>query len=145
MTYFDFTDEIHRSLAEAKDEPTKWSVRTTVGRQLFPRAVELAGFRFLPEGSSLVPASFENVLVIGIATWSDPELRALEKLAPVILQSPAPVFVYDIDDWSLERIQDVMPGATKMLGTPIVAQYTRGRLSYFGYGDDAMRWLDQFR
>jgi hypothetical protein len=37
-----------------------------------------------------------------------------------------------------------MPQARRILGTPIAAHYRDGQLSYFGYGPDAILWLDQF-
>ena len=143
MKFFDFTDQIARAHAEAQDDAEKLSLRTTVGRQLFPSAAEMAGFRFLREGSSLNSSNFDRVLIVGVATWSDPDLLTLERLAAVVRGRPVPVYVFDIDDWSIERIGHVISQAPRIDGTPVAAYYQDGQLSYFA-GRDAILGLDQF-
>jgi hypothetical protein len=144
MSFFDFSDEVERAIWEAKDDVSRLCARTTIGRQRFPDAVMRAGFSLLEPGRPLSPDACQHVLVVGVATWSDPDLIALEKLAVDSRGRDVKVLVFDIDDWSLEDILRTFPGVTAVRATPVVAQYRNEVLTFQGEGRDAILWLDQF-
>ena len=100
MSFFDFSDEVERAIWEAKNEASRLSARTTIGRIRFPNAVARAGFSLLKPRQSFLPSAHQYVLVIGVATWSDPDLAALEKLAKDSRNRDVEVMVFDIDYWS---------------------------------------------
>jgi hypothetical protein len=145
MSFFDFSDEVEREIWEAKDDVSRrLCARTTIGRKRFPDAVTRAGFSLLTPGHPFSPSGWHHVLVIGVATCSDPDLSALEKLAVDSRGRDVKVLVFDIDDWSLKDILGKFPGVTTIRATPVVAQYRDEVLTFQGEGRDAMLWLDQF-
>lgn len=143
VSFFDFSAEVERAVTEASDDTSRWCARTEVGRRLFPGAVERAGFSLLQPASAFSPGAREHVLVVGAASWSDPDLAALEKLAEQTRNRDVPVVVIDVDDWRLEDILRAFPGAPNPKATPFVLQYKRGALTYAGDGHEAVLWLDQ--
>jgi hypothetical protein len=143
LRYFDFSDEVERAVLEARDEPSRLSARTETGRKVFPRAVARAGFSLMPVGELFVPGDSEHVLVIGVATWSDPDLAALDRLAQNTRDRIIEVRVLDIDDWTLDDILRTFSGARRFRSTPLVLQYKEGVLTFSGEGHDAVLWLDQ--
>jgi hypothetical protein len=143
MSFFDFSDEVAREIWEANDDVWRLCARTTIGRKRFPDAVTRAGFFLLIPGRPFSPSG-NHVLVIGVATWSDPDLIALEKLAIDSRGRDVKVLVFDIDDWSLKDILGTFPGVVTIRATPVVAQYRDEVLTFQGDGPDAMLWLDQF-
>lgn len=78
-----------------------------------------------------------------MASWSDPDLAAPDRLAQRTRNRDMQVVVFDLDYWALEDIQGTFPGAPKLKATPFVLQYTRGALAYAGDGHEAILWLDQ--
>jgi hypothetical protein len=143
VRYFDFSDDVERAFWEAQDEASRLSARTEVGRRLFPRAVARAGFQMLSAGQPFVPAPNEQVLVIAVATWSDPDLAALDELAQNTRDRRMKVIVLDIDDWKLDEILRTFPGAERFRSTPLVLLYKGGALTFSGEGHGAILWLDQ--
>jgi hypothetical protein len=143
VRYFDFSDDVERAVWEARDEITRLSARTETGRRLFPMAAARAGFTLTSVGQPFVPGANEHVLVIGIATWSDPDLAALDGLAQNTRERRIKVLVLDIDDWKLDDILRTFPGAQRFRSTPLVLQYKGGVLAFSGEGHDAILWLDQ--
>jgi hypothetical protein len=81
VNFFDFSDEVQRAATEASDDLKRWGARTEVGRRLFPDAVERAGFSLLQPRAALSQGASEHVLVVGAASWSDPDLAAPDRLA----------------------------------------------------------------
>jgi hypothetical protein len=110
MSFFDFSDEAAHEIWEAKDDIQRLCARTTIGRKLFPDAVTRAGFSLLTSGRQFSPGGWRHVLVIGVATWSDPDMIALEKLAADSRGRDVKVLVFDVDDWSLPDILGTFPG-----------------------------------
>jgi len=104
MNFFDFSDETERAAGEARDEATRLSARTVVGRQRFPGAVQKAGFTLIHPGQPFDPNAYPQILVIGAATWSDPDLATLDRLANDPATRRFKIFVFDIDDWGLDAI-----------------------------------------
>lgn len=143
MSFFDFSGEVQRAVAEAPDEMARWCARTDVGRRLFPGAVERAGFWLLQPREAFRPGAREHVLVVGAASWSDPDMAALDRLAEQTRIRDVRVVVFDVDDWQLEDILLAFPDAPKPKATPFVLQYKQGALPYAGDGHDAVMWLDQ--
>lgn len=143
MSFFDFSDAVELAVREAKDDASRLSARTVVGRRLFPSEVKRAGFSLMSAEEELPTVVNEPLLVIGIATWSGPDLAALDRLAQKYLWPVRQVFVLDIDDWSLDDMPQTLPGARGLKSTPFVLQYRDGALTYSGEGHDAILWLDQ--
>jgi hypothetical protein len=143
LRFFDFSAEVERAIAEARDEISRWCARTEVGRRLFPGAVERAGFCFLRPHEEARLTSEEHLVVIGVATWSDRDLAALDRLAQETRKRHLRVVVFDVDDWQLEEIRAAFPGTLNPKATPVVLRYERGTLTYAGDGHDAVLWLDQ--
>lgn len=143
MNFFDFSAEVERAVAEAPDDMARWSARTDVGRRLFPSAVERAGFSLLQPQATFSPGVGEHVLVVGAASWSDPDLAALDRLAQHARNRDMHVVVFDVDYWSLEDILRAFPGVPNPKATPFVLQYKRGALTFAGGGHEAIQWLDQ--
>ena len=133
---------MQRAVVEAPDEMARWCARTEVGRRLFPGAVDRAGFWLLRPREGFRPDSGEHVLVIGAASWSDPDLAALDRLAQQTRNQNVRVVVFDVDDWQLKDIQGAFPGVPNPKATPFVLQYKRGALTYAGDGPAAILWLD---
>jgi hypothetical protein len=98
----------------------------------------------LAPGQGFSTSIHAHVLVVGVATWSDPDLTALDKVAADSLHRDVKVVVFDVDDWSLSDILGTFPNVTPVRATPIVFQYRDSRLTFQGDGADAMLWLDQF-
>lgn len=143
MRLFDFSGEVERAVWQANDEASILSARTEVGRKLFPGAAAQAGFSLLRVGEPFLVSPDEQVLVIGVATWSDPDLATLDRVAERTLDKAARVVVFDIDDWTLDEIVRVFPGVQQFKSTPLVLQYREGALTFCGDGRDGIRWLDQ--
>jgi len=141
--FFDFSAEVELAVTEASEETARWCARTEVGRRLFPGAVERAGFSPLQPWSAFSPGASENVLVVGGASWSDPHLAALDRLAQHTRNRDVHVVVFDVDYWPLEDVMRAFPGAPSPKTTPFVLQYKSGALTYAGDGQEAILWLDQ--
>jgi hypothetical protein len=125
----------------ALDDTTVWCARTEVGRRLFPRAVERAGFSLLQPRAAFSLGGSAHVIVVGAASWSDPDLTALDRLAQDTRNRDVRVVVVDVDSWPLEDILQAFPGAPSPKATPFVLQYKRGALTYAGDGHEAILWL----
>jgi hypothetical protein len=110
VSFFDFSAEVQRAVTEAPDDTTRWCVRTEIGRRLFPGAVERAGFFLLQPRAAFSPAASEHVLVVGAASWSDPDLVALDRVAQHTRNRNVHVVVFDVDCWPLEDILRAFPG-----------------------------------
>lgn len=143
MSFFDFSGEVQQAVAEAPDEMARWCARTEVGHRLFPGAVERAGFWLLQPREAFRSDAKDQVLVVGAASWSDPDMAALDRLAQQTRNHYVRVVVFDVDDWQLEDILRAFPGAPNPKATPFVLQYKRGALTYAGDGHDAVLWLEQ--
>ncbi|HEV3330372.1 MAG TPA: hypothetical protein VG096_05285 [Bryobacteraceae bacterium] len=144
MSFFDFSDEVGRATREAKDDVSRLSARTTIGRMRFPDSVARAGFSLLTPGRPFSPAAYDHVLVVGVATWSDPDLATLEKLAADSDGRDVKIVVFDLDDWSLGDILGTFPGVAKFKATPVVLEYRGSDLALQSEGRDATLWLDRF-
>jgi hypothetical protein len=144
MRFFDFSDAVERAVREAQDDVSRLCARTTIGRQRFPDAAAKAGFSMLAPGQLLSPSSDDHVLVVGIATWSDPDLAALDRLAVDSQNREVKVVVFDVDDWSLSDILSTFTNVKQIHATPVVFQYRNSQLTFQGEGRDAALWLEQF-
>jgi hypothetical protein len=98
----------------------------------------------LRAGQPFLADAADQVLVIGVATWSDPDLIALERLAKYLRGRNVKVVVFDVDDWRLSEILKTFPGAHGFKTTPFVIQYRFGEISFTGEGHAAVLWLHQF-
>jgi hypothetical protein len=143
VIFLDFSAELQRAVTEAPDDTARWCARTEVGRRLFPGAVERAGFSLFQPRTAFFPGASEHMLVVGAASWSDPDLAALDRLAQHTRNPGVHVVVFDVDCWPLEDILRAFPGAPNPKATPFVLQYKHGDLAYAGDGHEAILWLDQ--
>ena len=145
MSFFDFSDLVERAIHDAKDDPTRWSARTTIGRQEFPSAVRRAGLNLLQHGELFDPRTRPRALLIGVATWSDPDMNDLDNLVRAAGNRKCDIYVIDVDDCGgKEDIETFMPGVGSITRTPFVAQYRQSELVYFGQGQDALALLEQY-
>jgi hypothetical protein len=142
VKYFDFSIEVERAREDARDDAERLSARTEVGRKLFPGAVRRAGFELFTADQE-VPWVDGRLLVIAAATWSNPDLEALDQLAQNVEGRSLRVLVLDVDDWSLASLRRSFPGVRPPRITPLVIFYQDGELIYSGEGRDAVLWLDQ--
>jgi hypothetical protein len=143
MGFFDFSEDVERTAVDATDLVSRLSARTDVGRKMFPGAARRAGFSLLDDGGPFSPSSHKHALVIGVATWSDPDLEALERLARNVRGRDVSVTVFDIDDWASKDIPRVLTDAFIFRQSPMVLQYRDGALTFSGEGRDAIMWLDE--
>jgi hypothetical protein len=142
MSLFDFDEEIEQERAAALTDSDRASVRTTVSQQRLPEAVRAAGWRFLYRGDEFDPAGQSAALVIGVAPWNEPELRALDGLFAASAGAPVRIWVFDIDDCeNAEDIARVLPGVKPPVRTPVVAKYIEGGLARSAEGADAIDLL----
>ena len=102
MNFFDFSSEVERAVTEAEDETARLCARTDVGRRLFPGAVQRAGFSLLQPQEAFSSGTNEHVLVVGAASWSDPDLAALDRL-PDKLETAMCVSLYST--WTTGRLK----------------------------------------
>jgi hypothetical protein len=106
--------------------------------------VAKAGFSLLAPGQPFSASIHAHVLVVGVATWSDPDLVVLDKLAMDSRDREVKVVVFDEDDWSLTDILTTFPNVSQFRETPIVLQYRNWQITFQGEGRNAAQWLDQF-
>src|SRR4051794_11143999 len=85
----------------AKTLVEELGVRTAVGKREFPDAVRRAGLNYLDAHDRSPVEAHDSALVIGIATWSDSDLDALEQYVARANPKYPPVFVFDVDHNSL--------------------------------------------
>lgn len=127
MRYFDFTGAYVAAYAAAKTEPEKWTVQTRVGAEQFPAALKRAGIIQLHESSEKLIGSAPHVLVVGVATWSHPDLAILDDIVAITRTRDVLLLVFDIDDCrDMEDIHRFIPDADFVSHTPVIAQYREG-------------------
>jgi len=110
-------------------------------RRMAPGAVERAGFFLLQPQSAFSQGAGEHVLVVGAASWSNPDLAALDRLTPEIATCMLLCLMWATGH--LKTSCERFPGAPNPKATPFVLQYKRGALTYAGDGHEATLWLDQ--
>lgn len=98
MKYFDFQFALDRRLQAALGDPERWAARTAVGREEFGPAAVRAGLDVLRHGDKLSVQTRGSCLVIGVATWSDPDIAALDAAVDRIRTRQIPTWVFDIDE-----------------------------------------------
>lgn len=77
VKYFDLESAIIRRLEAATIDMERWCVRTDAGKKVFEPAAVRAGLGVLHNGDHIrLPEG--PCLIIGIATWSDPDMIALD-------------------------------------------------------------------
>lgn len=83
--------------------------------------------------------------MVGVATWSDPDLEALDVAVDRLQARRIVTWVFDIDECKsvfdlLAFLPEVTMQPTK---TPVFAYYVNQQLQAFGQGRDAVHWLEQ--
>jgi hypothetical protein len=144
VRYFDFELALVRRLKAAINDEERLMARTTVGKEEFGPAAGRAGLRVLQRGDNFeLPAG--QCLIIGVATWSDPDIEALHSAVDRIRAGRIPTCVFDIDECRSSSDMHTLLPQTDMhpTRTPIFAYYMDGELQTFGQGHDAVHWLQQ--
>jgi|GEM_PF-6492114 len=137
MRYFDFTQATKEMLAKATTFEQQLSARTTVGREQFVRAVANAGLHLLGPEDSLDLGIHPDALVVGVATWSNPDMELLDATLKY-LNSRKGVFIFDVDTrLSIEDLDKVIPHCPPPMKTPVVVEYVDGALTFNASGKDA--------
>jgi hypothetical protein len=90
-----------------------------------------AGWSVLQPGESISLNDEADAIVISGVTWSKPDLDVLDELA-VRDTGDTRVWFFNID--SVFPDGRILPGAPRVLETPVLAEYTGRRLSCFGQG-----------
>jgi hypothetical protein len=142
--YFDFGSATIRRLEAATIDMERWSVRADAGIKVFEAAAIRAGLEVLHNGDH-VTLPEGPCLIVGVATWSDPDMIALDSAVDRIHQRNIPTWVFDIDECrTVAHIQTMMPQVDMQpRKPPVFGYYVDGKLQTFGEGQDAVRWLEQ--
>lgn len=145
MKYFDFESALIRRLETAANDPERWAARTTVGKEEFGPAAERAGFRLLVTADRLTVPKWGACLVVGVATWSDPDVAVLDSAVDRIRTRQISTWVFDIDESrTVADLEAFMPEVRmRPTNTPIFAYYVDQQLQTFGQGQDTVHWLEQ--
>lgn len=140
MRLFDFTSSC--VFPPETDPSTFAEVRTARGREMFPAAVLKAGWRHMKRGDAFIPEEHGVAVVIGVATWSQPELDALELLVSASREVQRAITVFDVDEIeSLDQFSKFLPNVKPKGKTPVVATYEAATLLRSFQGADALDWL----
>lgn len=90
-----------------------------------------AGWTVLQPGESISLNDQAEAIVISGVTWSEPDLEVLDELAARDTGNTQ-VWFFNID--SVFPDERILPGAPRVIETPVLAEYTGKRLSCFGQG-----------
>ena len=145
MKYFDFEAALNRRLEATVNDEERWAARTIVGKEEFAPAAIRAGLKMLHRGDRFAPPSNTASVVIGVATWSDPDVAVLDSAVDRIRARNIPTWVFDIDECqSISELQSFLPQMDmRPTKTPVFAFYVEGHLQTCGQGSDAVHWLEQ--
>jgi hypothetical protein len=144
VKYFDLESAIIRRLEAAPIDMERWCVRTDAGKEVFEPGAVRAGLEVLHNGDHIrLPEG--PCLIIGIATWSDPDMIALDSAVDRIHQRNIPTWVFDIDEIrSISDFETMLPQVDMPpTDTPVFGFYVDQKLQTFGKGRDAIHWLEQ--
>lgn len=109
-----------------------------VRERRFLEFVQQAGWRVLKWGDRHTPA---NSIVIGVAIWSEPDMKGLKSLAQ---RKPCPtgVHIFSMDEiQTIEDAKHFMLGTPTFTQTPVFAEYREGTLQRFLEGREALDWM----
>ena|SRR6266498_853195 len=142
MSFIDFEEEIERARVDASSDHDKAAVRTTISQQRLPEAVRSAGWHFLDQTRVFEPGTQRRELVIGVAPWNSAELRASSALVQRSGRHAFAVQIFDIDDCkNAKDIERVVPGVEPPIQTPVLAEYSDGKLTRRAEGAAALDLL----
>ena len=83
-----------------------------------------------------------DALVIGVATYSNPDMNFLDSFSD-FFRKRKHVFIFDIDDVRSEKdLQRKIPGGFLFTRTPVVGEYKQGLLRTFEQGSAAISHVD---
>ena len=101
-------------------------------RDKFLAATQASDWTYLTKTSTVDPAQFSHLFVVGAAFWSRPDLSALHALAGKLTDKNVTVFVFDIDEFGhTDGIKAFLPGAALPNQTPVIAEYVNGKMTRF--------------
>jgi hypothetical protein len=144
MRYFDFQRAVERKLASANTDEERLMARTQAGKEEFAEAARRAGLVVLScTTEPLLPRG--RCVVVGVATWSDTDMAALDSAVLNMRRRGIEGYVFDIDDCkSPVDVQRMLPDTgLAPTRTPVFGYYVDGRIEAFGQGADACCWLEQ--
>jgi hypothetical protein len=146
MSNFDFREVANKLGAGSKNPNDIIAARNKAIEQEFPKAISKLGWHLLKRGDSFDPSQSPHVIVIGVATWSDPDLQGLELLAKQLQGKSIDVYVFDIDEClTFEQLLSLVPGISPAKQTPVVAEYRDGRLLKNFEGPEALAWMQSIK
>ena len=94
------------------------------------------------DGAPCELSGCERAIVLGVATWSSPDLEALDTLVAEV--KGLALLVFDLDACrDAARLQALMPGCSLPLQSPVLATYSRGELLISLEGERATAWIVQ--
>lgn len=138
---FDFHNYVVSRISSAKTFEERLQARTDVGYERFGPTAKQIGLRLLERGNRLDLPEYPNALVLGVATYSNPEMTLLNQCFRY-LRDRADSFIFDIDVvLNYDDLQLVMPGASLFKKTPVLAEYDAGTLIQVTEGNVAMSRL----
>lgn len=142
LNYFriSFDDELDELLEKASSIEDRLVARTIVGHKYLAPKVRSAGLQFLECHQSLSIERSAEMIVIGVASYSDPDIDVLNEFMTCLrLQC---TFIFDIDCVrSHEDLTRFMPMAPLFIKNPVLATYKNGILSSFEQGAKTVQWL----
>ena len=124
--------------------------RQRLADERFPTIAAAQGFRLWSPGDPLPPAPTR--ILIGIATYSRPDLELLDQLAMLrqTLRDPDSVVIEAFNVRTLRSMQDFdsyIPGIAPVAQSPVAARWSRGRLIDRAKGAQArealLHWLNE--
>ena len=113
-------------------------------RDEFLSAIDLSGWHLLTRIDTVQPKQYADLIVVGVAFWSRPDLQALQAFGQKLKNKSVTVFVFDVDAFGYsEGIKAFLPDAAMPNQTPVAAEYLGGVLIRFVEGKEAFKWIKE--
>jgi hypothetical protein len=107
----------------------------------FLETVSKAGWQVLKRGDSLNLLRSPEIIVIGVAVWSHPDMTALAALSS--RKESLTVKVFQLEEApTFDEITRFMPGMHPFIQTPVIAKYFEGKLVQTLEGQAARDWME---
>ena len=143
MKYFDFEEMINETLKRSKHEGYRIGARNIAVNQELPKAVEKAGFLLLKPGTAFDLSGLQEAIIIGVELWSPLDLYGLDLLANSRSDKGVPVYVFDLDEfYAAGELDRVIPGINPKQ-TPVLVEYSHGRVALALEGQDALTRMNR--
>lgn len=118
--------------------------RQRLAQAQFPSLVEQSHMKMWRIGDT-VPPPGNQVIWIGVATWSLYDMELLDVLEAKLQQTTLKegIWVFDIDTFDWLQFEKHLPGIGKIFHPPIVGSWNQGVLEERLSGAKAREWLIQ--